>query len=223
MSEILLLHGACFGAWAFEAVIPELVALGHIARAIDLPGRGGPASLDDQAQAIVAALHGPTVLVGHSAAGFAITAAAEMSRDVAGLIHLCGYVPVAGMSLAQMRRAGPSQPMAGAFEVDRAAGVFGFAPTRAAELFFHDCADATARLCLQAIAPMETPIASMARAEALPRGAILCLQDRAIPPDYQAAMALGLVCCTLDCGHAPFLAQPGVLAARIDGLLRAMM
>lgn len=220
MSEILLLHGACFGGWAWEGVVPALEGLGHQARALDLPGREGPATLADQAEAIVSALRGPTVLVGHSAGGFAITAAAEASGLVAGLIYLCAYVPVAGMSLAQMRRAGPRQPMAGAFVVDRAAGLFGFERARARALFFDACTDASARLVRQAIAPMETALASVARAEALPRGAIICAQDRAVPPEYQRAMAAGMARRERDWGHAPFLQDPLGVAAEIDAMVR---
>ena len=217
MTEVLLIHGACFGAWCWDQLVPELAAVGIAARAIDLPGRNAAASLQDQARAIATALRGPTVLLGHSAGGFAITAAAALSENVAGLIYLAAYVPVAGMTLAQMRRAGPSQPMAGAFEVDRAAGLFGFQPERARELFFHDCADASAQLCRQALAPMETALTAV-RTD-LPRGAIVCTQDRDLPPAYQRSMAAGMTQAEIACGHAPFLAEPRALAASIAALL----
>ncbi|MGV8953859.1 MAG: alpha/beta fold hydrolase [Cypionkella sp.] len=221
MSEVLLIHGACFGAWCWDGVIAALAQRGVQARAIDLPGRGGPASLDDQARAIAAALSGPAVLVGHSAGGFAITAAAEISPHVAGLIYLCAYVPVVGMSLAQMRRAGPSQPMAGAFEV--AGDQFGFRADRARALFFEDCEDATAQLVMQAIAPMETPLTTDARAQSLPRGAIICQNDRAIPPDYQRQMAAGMLQHEIAMGNAPFLAEPEVLAAELIAMARQIL
>jgi pimeloyl-ACP methyl ester carboxylesterase len=221
MSEILLVHGACFGAWCWEAVIPALQAFGHSARALDLPGRGAEASLDDQAAAIVEQMRGPTVLVGHSAGGFAITAAAEASGLVAGLVYVCAYVPVAGMTLAEMRRAGPSQPLAGAFEVSEDRRLFGFKPERAREVLFHDCADESGRLVAQAILPMEQALASVARAEVLPRGAVICARDRAIPPAYQRAMAAGMVQSELELGHAPFLQDAAGLAAEIDRMVRA--
>jgi pimeloyl-ACP methyl ester carboxylesterase len=220
MSEILLVHGACFGAWCWEQVCPALEVLGHRTRAIDLPGRGGPASLSDQAGAIVAALRVPTILVGHSAAGFAIAAAAEASGLVAGLVYVCAYVPVAGMTLAEMRRAGPSQPMAGAFEVSADRQMFAFKPERARALFFHDCEDASARLVAQAVAPMEQAMVSVARARALPRAALICAQDRAVPPEYQRVMAAGMAQRERDWGHAPFLQDPAGLAAEIDAMVR---
>ena len=40
MSDFLLIHGSCHGAWCWDDLIPELEALGHTARAIDLPSHG---------------------------------------------------------------------------------------------------------------------------------------------------------------------------------------
>lgn len=95
MSDSLLIHGSCHGTWCWEAVIPALAALGHHARAIDLPGRdGAPVRLADQAQAILAALHRPALVVGHSAGGYPITAAAERdATHIPGLVYLCATCP----------------------------------------------------------------------------------------------------------------------------------
>ena len=219
MSEVLLIHGACHGAWAWARVIPALAALGVQARALDLPGRGVAASLEDQIAAVEAALQGPTVLVGHSAGGFAMTGAAR-SPLVHGLIYVCAYVPVAGQSLAAMRKGWAERPLDGAFVVDRARGVFGFDPARSRDLFFHDCADATDRLCAEALAPMETALPDVTAAEGLPRGYIQCRNDRAIPPEFQAQMAQGIgVQAALPCGHSPFLAMPDRLAGCIAEMI----
>lgn len=108
MTELLVIHGTCHGAWCFDHLLAELERRGIPARAIDLPGRdGSPTSLDDYAQAILAAAAPDTILVGHSAGGYAITAAAEAAPDrFRGLIYLCAYLPAAGQSLADLRRAG---------------------------------------------------------------------------------------------------------------------
>ena len=220
--EVVLVHGACHGAWAWARVIPALAALGVAARAVDLPGRGTATSLEAQAAALVAGLRCPSVLVGHSAGGFAITAAAG-SPLLRGLVYVCGYVPEAGRSLAEMRRGWVERPLDGAFMVDRARGMFGFDAARAKELFFHDCADESGRLCLEALAPMETALAEVTAAEALPRGYISCLEDRAIPPAFQAHMARGIALqSALPCGHSPFLAMPERLAGEIAGMMRAV-
>ena len=72
MSELLLIHGTCHGAWCFDRLLPELAARGIPARAIDLPGRDGrPTTLEDYAQAILDAASPDSILVGHSA-GFIV-------------------------------------------------------------------------------------------------------------------------------------------------------
>lgn len=138
MAEILLIHGSGFGAWAWERLIPALAALGHTARAIDLPGRDGTeVTLDELAHATLAATPAPTLLVGHSAAGLPITRAAALAPDrVIGLIYLAAYIPQPGRSLADLRRMGPSQPMRGAFHISPNRQSYRFDPARCRALFF---------------------------------------------------------------------------------------
>lgn len=237
MAEFLLIHGSCHGAWCWHRVIPALAVLGHQAQAIDLPGHGRdrtPAeavTLDSYAEAIQSALAGPTIVVGHSMAGYPITAAAE--RDPArirALVYLCAYAPVDGLSLADMRRAGPRQPLAPAIRVDAGRVTFSFDPAMADDLFYHDC-DAEARalaalcLCPQPILPQETPLRLTARSQSLPRHYIRCTEDRAIPPEYQEVMAAGFdpgCVTTLPASHSPFFAMPAALAARLDQIARAL-
>jgi pimeloyl-ACP methyl ester carboxylesterase len=221
MAEVLLIHGSGFGAWCWRDVIPLLAGHGHHARAIDLPGRGGEeTTLMAQAQAIATDLRGPTVLVGHSAGGFPITAAAAISPLVTALIYLAAYVPAPGQSVASLRRAGPSQPMKGAFQITPDRKAYGFDPVRAADLFFHDCPNpqaAVTQLCLEPIAPQESICEKPARA--LPQAAIICDDDRAIPPDWQRCMAAGIALHSLPTGHCPFLSQPANLAASLHTIL----
>lgn len=231
--DILLIHGAAHGAWCWHRVIPALAALGHRARAIDLPSNGDdstdPATvtLESYAQAILNATDGPTLLVGHSMGGFPITAAAQLAPDrFTALIYLCAYLPLPGMTLAEMRRAGPRQPLAGAFRIDATRTTFTFDPDTSPALFYHDCpkedvALARRRLCPQAIAPQETPIPDTSRAEALPRHYIICTDDRAIPPEYQATMAARLPANhihRLPTSHSPFFAAPEALAQKIHAI-----
>jgi pimeloyl-ACP methyl ester carboxylesterase len=93
-----------------------------LAAAIVLPCHGadvtppGLVTMNDYARSITDALTEPTLLVGPSAGGFAITAAAE--RDpfhMAGLIYLSAYIPAPGLSLADLRRAGLRQPLGALF------------------------------------------------------------------------------------------------------------
>lgn len=220
MAEFLLIHGAGHGAWAWEEVIPALTALGHSARAIDLPGRGGGATtLAAQAGAIVAALRGPTVLVGHSAGGFAITAAALASAQVTGLIYVCAFIPQPGCSIAGLRRACPEIGLRGSYRISADRQSFAFDAEKAKHLFFHDCPDpaaAAARMCAEPVAPQET---ALERLPDLPRAVVFCSEDRAIPLAYQQKMAEGIaVRRELPSGHSPFLSMPGALATVLDAL-----
>ena len=222
VTRVLLVPGSGFGAWAFDRLIPELAALGHQARAIDLPGRDGrAATLDDHARAIRAALAGQTILIGHSAGGYPITAAAQTAPDlVSGLIYLAAYIPRPGKSLADLRRAGHAQPMRGAFQISPDCASYRFDPARCADLFFHDCPDAaalTARMGPEPIAPQETPFPGPL--PILPRAALIARDDRAIPHDWQRAMAAGMAQEELASGHCPHLSMPGPLAQAIHRIL----
>lgn len=232
MAEVVLVHGAAHGAWCWHRITPRLAALGHHATAIDLPGNGADGraadtiTLSDYADAILAAVDRRAILVGHSAGGVAITAAAQAAPDrVAGLIYLCAYVPGPSQSVASLRRAGPSQPLAGTFRVTPDRSAFTFSPDIIDDRFYHDCPAedrelARARLTAQPIRPQEDSPPDTSRAEALPRAYIRCTADRAIPPDWQAAMAKGMPMIDLTTGHSPFFAAPDKLTALIDGFTR---
>ncbi len=236
MASFLLVHGTCHGAWCWADLIPELTALGHSARAIDLPAHGddrtpaAQATLEGYAARIVDDLGPGDILVGHSAGGYSITAAAELAPGRIGkLVYLCAYVPVSGLSLADMRRAGPRQPLAAAIRRSADGVTFGFDPALAEDRFYHDCppgtlARALAHLVPEPIAPQETALTVTANARAMPRFYIRCLQDRAIPPEYQATMSEGFAPGTvsaLDASHSPFFSMPATLARRLDEIARA--
>lgn len=235
MSEIVLVHGAAHGAWCWHRVVPLLAAMGHRVTAIDLPSHGDDktppeqVTLDDYARATLAAIDRRAILVGHSMSGVTITAAAEAAPSrIAGLIYLCAHMPRAGWSVATSRKAAARQPLAGTFVIAPDRKTFTFDPAVIRDRFYHDCGDddvalATARLCPQPILPQETPVASVARAESLPRHYIICTADRAIPPEWQEDLARALPpdhVSTLPCGHSPFFAQPEALANRIDAIAR---
>ncbi len=236
MAQFLLIHGSCHGAWCWEAVLPRLAELGHAARAIDLPGHGADTTplaeitLDGYARAIAAALaemaDGPVVLVGHSMAGYPVTAAAAlMPQRIARLVYLCAYVPRPGLGLAEMRRLAPRQPLAPAIRVSEDRVSFRIDPELATEVFYHDvpaptAARAIARLGAQAVLPQETPLLALPPDD-LPRSYILCEHDRTIPPEFQHEMTRDWPAADVHRrpgSHSPFLAQPAALARLLDAI-----
>jgi pimeloyl-ACP methyl ester carboxylesterase len=231
MADFLLIHGSCHGAWCWEEVIPRLRARGHAAQAIDLPGHGldqtpvGEVTLDTYAQTIAKACGDKTVLVGHSMGGYAITAAARLVPErIAKLIYLCAYVPREGVSLAEMRKLAPSQPLLPAVRMQPDGLSFTIDPDMAKDIFYHDCpADlaqkAIARLCPQVVAPTAEPFHGTPALAALPRHYIRCMDDRTIPPEFQVTMTQDWPLAEVQemtCGHSPFLSDPDRLVERLE-------
>lgn len=204
--------------------------MGHEAVAIDLPCRGDDhtpareATLAGFAERVATALDQPSVLVGHSFAGFPITAAAALvPKQVIGLIYVAAYVPAPDRSLRDMRKSWPDQPLRGSYILSEDRTAFTFRPDLAVPLFYHDCpperaAQACNLLCPEPISPQETPVAQTGVAAAFPRRYILCTEDRAIPPAFQAEMTRDWPEASvhrLATGHSPFLAAPEDLARLI--------
>lgn len=234
MSDFLLIHGSCHGAWCWDDLIPHLTAAGHSARAIDLPSHGqdrtpaGEVTLGLYARAIVAAIETPVILVGHSMAGYPITAAAGLAPEkIRALVYLCAYVPLAGKSLADMRRMAPSQPLLDAIIVDEARVTFRVDPAKAADKFYHDVPPARAAWAIgqlgpQPILPQETPLEPR---HSLPRHYLRCTDDRTIPPEFQTTMTADWPAGTvsdLPTSHSPFLSDPALLAQHLDRIARAI-
>ena len=236
MARFLLIHGAGHGAWCWRDVLPALAALGHEARAIDLPSHGedrtpvAAVTLDLYAQAILDALEPETILVGHSMGGYPISRAADLDASrIARLVYLCAYTPWDGLSLAEMRRLAPRQPLLRAIRRAPDGRSMTFDPAIAPEVFYQDCpAEAVAyalpRLCPQAVLPQETPVTLGPAARALPRSYIVCRNDGAIPAEFQDEMAARFAPedrHEMACGHSPFLADPQGLADLLDRIARA--
>lgn len=235
MSDILLVHGSCHGAWCWRDLEPALEALGHSARSIDMPGHGadptpvGTVTLDSCAQAVVDGLRKNTVVLAHSWGGFPATRAADLAPGrIARLIYLCAYAPWDGYSLANMRRAAPYQPLMHAVLRAPDGQSFTIDPLQTQAVFYHDCPPGTAefanmRLCPQAIAPQETPIRLGAGQAGTPKTYIRCMDDRTIPPEFQITMTADWSpedVHEIATGHSPFFADPQGLARLIDHILK---
>lgn len=236
LSDVLLIHGSCHGAWCWRDLVPALARLGHTARTIDLPGHNDgrapeTVTLEETCRAVADAASAETVIVGHSWGGFPITGAVDvMPKGPRALVYLCSYIPADGLSLIEMRRAGPRQTIGGAAQKSGDGHSYSIVPSQAPDLFYQDCAPeivefALPRLCPQPIKPQDTPLARPARWDGIPKAYIRCAQDRTIPREYQATMAEQLpseMRFELDCGHSPFFAAPVQTAAVLDQIMAAL-
>ena len=224
MADFLLVHGSCHGAWCWRDLIPALKALGHSARAIDMPSHGSDptpiadVTLEGCRDAVLSASTPHTIIVGHSWGGYPISAAAETKPDaMRALVYLCAYVPQDGLSMVEMRKRSPRQTIHDAVEKSADGLSYSAKPDLVHDLFYHDCSTETvlyalARLCPQAIAPQDTP---------LPLAYIRATDDHTIPTEYEEQMShiapIDLRA-TINSSHSPFFSHPRHLAEILDDL-----
>ncbi|CUH54086.1 alpha/beta fold hydrolase [Shimia marina] len=240
MSDILLIHGSCHGAWCWRDLIPALTALGHSPRAIDLPSHGqdttplSEVTLDSCAEAIVNALGENTVVLGHSWGGFPITRAADLSHargqgHIARLIYLCAYAPWDGHALIDMRRAAPRQPLLHAVVKSDDGLSYTVDPAKTRAAFYHDCPTGTedfanAHLSPQSIRAQSDKITLGEGQRLCPKSYIRCTDDQTIPPEFQVTMTESWPASDvydMPTSHSPFFADPKGLAALIDRIVKA--
>src|SRR4051812_3547308 len=189
-SSVLLVPGSWHGAWAYDDVAERLGRESVSVTAIDLPSNGGSAGLADDAAAVRAALDEigePTVVVGHSYGGIAVSEGAAGSPDAIGLVYLCAFMLEPGESLLDVL---PHQ-LPDWISLDEAAGSHIAQHTE--EALYGDCepavaARAAARLTRQSVAAIAAPQTTAAWRQA-PSTYLVCDRDRAVPPAAQEAMA----------------------------------
>jgi pimeloyl-ACP methyl ester carboxylesterase len=238
MARFVLVHGAFCGAWCWEPVTRELGSAGHSVVAIDLPGSGDDntpveeVTLDAYATRICQVLSEqpePSVLVGHSMGGIAITqAAARCAPQVALLVYLAAFLPRNGQSLLDLAGLpeGADDQVQANMVVKGDPPVGTLSAAAAQDALFGCCSDeqvawAIERIRPQPLVPCTTPVELGDASEHLPRTYVVCTRDRAIPPVLQRRMVRESPCAEvleLDTDHSPFLSLPIELAAALTSL-----
>jgi pimeloyl-ACP methyl ester carboxylesterase len=238
LARFLLVHGAMGGAWCWDRVRPGLIAAGHEARAIDLPGAGADptpvaeVTLDRYADAICDALADdpPALLTGHSMGGMAITqAAARCPERIAGLIYVAAFLPQPGQSLLDLTRLpeGHGDSVQANIVIEGDPPVATMPPEAAPEALYHCCTPEQVAWVLpqrgpQPVAPFAQPLSAprdAAAFAALPRAYVSTLQDRAIRPPLQRLMSTAGGCdpvVEIDTDHAPWLSRSDELVDALD-------
>ncbi|MEP2028480.1 MAG: alpha/beta fold hydrolase [Paracoccaceae bacterium] len=235
MARFLLVHGSCHGAWCWRDTLPALFALNHEAKAIDLPGHGADpmpirkVTFDSYVDAIAAATVAETIVVGHAMSGFMISAAAEKApQKIAHLIYIAAYTPQDGLSLDDVRGAAPTRKNTPAIQTSQDQLSVTLDPSDIEDFFYHDCPEGTLnyagpRLCPEAIAPQHTPVSLSKAYSSMPKSYVVCKNDRAISPAYQALMAANFPkrnVHEIGTGHSPFFADPNGLASVLDQIAK---
>jgi pimeloyl-ACP methyl ester carboxylesterase len=224
---VVLVHGAFADASGFAGVIRELTSFGHPVIAPPNPLRG-LASDAAALAAVVGAIDGPVVLVGHSYGGAVITQASARLTNVTGLVYVAAFGLDVGESCASVQGPYPPSLLAttsyptsydapGAAQGpdlyinrDQFRETFcADVPVDVAEVMF-----ATQRpLSLAAL----TENATEAGWKTTPSWFLVSEQDNAIPPDAERFMAqrMGATTENITGSHTAFIARPVPVAAFI--------
>lgn len=98
---VVLVHGAFADSSSWDGVITPLHAEGYPVVAASIPMRGLKADAD-YVEALVQAIDGPVVLVGHSYGGAVITNVDGNNTKITSLVYVAGFAPEAGETGAQL-------------------------------------------------------------------------------------------------------------------------
>jgi pimeloyl-ACP methyl ester carboxylesterase len=224
----VLVHGSWHGAWCWDAVVHHLEAADARAVAVDLPSvsdrTAGLADDADRVRAELDEIEEPVLLVGTSYGGAVITDAGIHPR-VERLVFLSAFPLEEGESVSVHGvPGGEKMTLVAAIVSDGEVGWVD--PTRAVDLFYHDCPDevaaaATARLRPQSLASRRgTPRAISWREK--PSTFILCTDDHCLVPSLQRNLAARVgPTIEMATSHSPFLSRPAALAAVLADLASA--
>jgi pimeloyl-ACP methyl ester carboxylesterase len=237
--EYVLVHGACHGAWCWDAVARRLLAGGHAVVALDLPGHGrraaeyAKASVLTYANAVVGAmaLAGVSrgIVVGHSMGGVVISKVAELAPErIAHLVYLAAIVAQDGQSLFSTHFPPPAQAMILGLAQASGNRTFRFPAETAWARWMNDLPrahptfhEALTRLTPQPLGPL-VELVDLQRfyATPLPRTYIRCLKDAAVTPEraLEYAARLGVKPVDLDAAHDAMLSAPEALARILERL-----
>jgi pimeloyl-ACP methyl ester carboxylesterase len=241
---VVLIHGAWAGSWVWDRLIPYLETGGLTCHPIDLPGNGSdtvfPATVTfesylEHLKEIVDKLNGPVSLVAHSGGGNVASAFAERWPDlVSRIVYVAGIMLPDGMSFVDVvkmvTKDHPDAVGVNPATVYSTDGLVTHVPPEAGiAYFFQDCAADDARTAANRLSPqgeggraivMHTTAERFGR---VPRLYVEALNDKSVILPVQRLMqrlSPGAQVVTLPTGHAPQLAAPGKLAAKIIPFLQ---
>ncbi|MBI1960068.1 MAG: alpha/beta fold hydrolase [Candidatus Rokubacteria bacterium] len=235
--QYVLVHGACHGAWCWDAVRALLRRRGHQVVTLDLPGHGRRAgevrraSVESYARAVADAMAregvGRGIVVGHSMGGIVIPKVAELCPGrVAHLVFLAAVVVPDGGNLAATNATAPARELLRGMVAGRGDGTFLYPAETAWARWMGDLSRdhpralrALSLLTPQAIRPFVEPVdLRVFYAMRVPRTYIRCLADVAVPPDRAAGYAarLGVTPVDMTCAHNAMLSAPGELTRILE-------
>ena len=216
---IVLVHGAFADSSSWSSEIAFLQAKGYPVVAVANPLRG-VASDSAYLLSVLQTIPGPIVLVGHSYAGFLISAAAAADPEVKALVYVAAYIPDAGESPADLTYMFPGSELQGSNLIERAEPGGTDIYINPADFGSVYAGGLTpAQIAIASV--VQRPITAAALGDpatvnppaSVPKWEIVALQDHAIPTQAEFFMAkrADAHIVTTNSGHDVPQAQPGVV------------
>lgn len=211
LPELVLVHGAWHGAWAWDQLLPVLADRGWTASAVDLPSSGskeGVLADGEVLRARLDATDAPKVVVGHSYGGTVITQAGAHDT-VLGLAYICAARPDVG-DVVWTDPHSPDQVPYWIRVDDEVEACFA---EDSKKILYNDCSDevtaaAQARLQGQSLASFLEPVTAAAWRER-PYAYLICELDNCVPAEAQEGLAEGAIHIErLEASHSPFMSRP---------------
>jgi len=222
---VVLFHGAWHGVWSWRDLNPELHARGMSVAAHEqlVATPDGIRYRMDRYQdrlevgALLDAIPGQKVLVGHSGGGVTMTFAAAGRVDVDHLVYVASFMPGGDVD-ARMTGWGVEVRSQGIEALREAAP----------ELFYNDCDPETQRWAAALLAPV-APLVSPPEGfdpgiawKEHPSTYVVSTIDQAVDPKSQREVALASATemVEIEAGHSPFFSKPADLAEIIVGIVK---
>jgi pimeloyl-ACP methyl ester carboxylesterase len=220
---VVLVHGAFADSSSWSQEIQFLQAKGYPVVAVANPLRD-VASDSAYLLSVLKTISGPIVLVGHSYAGFPISAAAAADSQVKALVYVAAYIPDQGESPADLTYKFPGSLLQGSNLVTRTEPGGTDIYINPAD-FGQVYAGGLSRSQIAIAAVTQRPITASALADpatvnppaSVPKWEIVALEDHAIPTQaeqFMASRAHAHVVSTHS-GHDVPAARPGVVDSTI--------
>ena len=221
----MLVHGGFVDGSGWQGVYNSLRQHGYRVGIVQNP----TISLDDDVavtKRVIAAQHGPVILVGHSYGGVVITQAGNDPK-VAGLVYIAAFAPDKGESVATLIANPPPgapvppilPPQDGFLLLDSEKFAASFAADVPADL-----ADFMAKSQVPwGVHALEGKV-SEASWKSKPSWYLVATDDRMIPPPAQQFMSkrAGSTVVEFKGSHSVYVSQPGAVAALIETAAQAL-
>jgi pimeloyl-ACP methyl ester carboxylesterase len=212
VKNVVLVHGAWADGTSWSRIIPLLEAHGLYVTAVQIP----LTSLADDVATTRRALakqDGPTLLVGHSYAGFVVTEAGN-APNVAGLVYISSYGPDEGESHDDLVKRFPAPPGVAFVQLDQN-GFITLARDKFAANFAQDVDPAQAEIMAVVQAPLSkkmcfgVPVTQPAW-KSKPSSFLISTNDRMVNPELQRFMAerMHAKIVSVPSSHASLVSHP---------------